>query len=206
MRKGATGTAELGRRLQERLNPAREGAAEHWSGPSVFRVGDRVMPIRNNYDKGVFNGQTATVTALSPQERLMEIRTDDGVSVEYTFGELDELTHAYAISVHRSQGSEYPFVVAPIVAEAGGVMLRRRLLYTLVTRAKSWVVLVGQREALEQAVHQLGYRRNTGLALRLALSLGDAPTTAREAGPGSEPVTAGKAADRGSEPVASDRG
>ncbi|WP_371785786.1 SF1B family DNA helicase RecD2 [Streptosporangium subroseum] len=206
MRKGATGTAELGRRLQERLNPAREGAAEHWSGPSVFRVGDRVMPIRNNYDKGVFNGQTATVTALSPQERLMEIRTDDGVSVEYTFGELDELTHAYAISVHRSQGSEYPFVVAPIVAEAGGVMLRRRLLYTLVTRAKSWVVLVGQREALEQAVHQLGYRRNTGLALRLALSLGDTPATARKAGPRSEPVTAGKAADQGSEPVASDRG
>ncbi|WP_031167566.1 ATP-dependent RecD-like DNA helicase [Streptosporangium roseum] len=171
MRKGATGTAELGRRLQERLNPAREGAAEHWSGPSVFRVGDRVMPIRNNYDKGVFNGETATVTAVNPQDRLVEIRTDDGESVSYTFDELDELTHSYAISVHRSQGSEYPFVVAPIVAEAGGVMLRRRLLYTLVTRAKAWVVLVGQREALELAVHRLGYRRNTGLAVRLALSL-----------------------------------
>ncbi|WP_344943152.1 SF1B family DNA helicase RecD2 [Sphaerisporangium flaviroseum] len=171
MRKGATGTAELGRRLQERLNPAREGAAEHWSGPSVFRAGDRVMPIRNNYDKGVFNGESATVTAVDPQERRVEIRTDDGQDVEYTFGELDELTHAYAISVHRSQGSEYPFVVAPIVAESGGVMLRRRLLYTLVTRAKSWVVLVGQREALELAVHRLGYRRNTGLAPRLALSL-----------------------------------
>ncbi|MFJ2032842.1 ATP-dependent RecD-like DNA helicase [Streptosporangium sp. NPDC087985] len=171
MRKGAAGTAELGRRLQERLNPAREGAAEHWSGPSVFRAGDRVMPIRNNYDKGVFNGETATVTAVNPQDRLIEIRTDDGQSVEYTFGELDELTHAYAISVHRSQGSEYPFVVAPIVAEAGGVMLRRRLLYTLVTRAKAWVVLVGRREALELAVHRLGHRRNTGLALRLTLSL-----------------------------------
>jgi exodeoxyribonuclease V alpha subunit len=171
MRKGATGTLELGRRLQERLNPQREGTAEHWSGPSVFRVGDRVMPIRNNYDKGVFNGETATVTVVRPQDRLIEIRTDDGESVEYAFGELDELTHAYAISVHRSQGSEYPFVVAPIVTEAQGVMLRRRLLYTLVTRAKSWVVLVGQREALELAVHRLGYRRNTGLAPRLALSL-----------------------------------
>ncbi len=171
MRKGATGTAELGRRLQERLNPAREGTAEHWSGPSVFRVGDRVMPIRNNYDKGVFNGETATVTAVSPQDRLVEIRTGDGEVVEYTFDELDELTHSYAISVHRSQGSEYPFVVAPIVADAGGVMLRRGLLYTLVTRAKSWVVLVGRREALELAVHRLGPRRNTGLALRLALSL-----------------------------------
>ncbi|MEV7010084.1 ATP-dependent RecD-like DNA helicase [Streptosporangium sp. NPDC051022] len=171
MRRGATGTAELGRMLQERLNPAREGTDEHWSGPAVFRVGDRVMPIRNNYDKGVFNGEIATVTAVNTQDRLVEVRTDDGESVRYGFGELDELTHAYAISVHRSQGSEYPFVVAPVVAEAGGVMLRRRLLYTLVTRAKAWVVLVGQREALELAVHRLGHRRNTGLALRLALSL-----------------------------------
>ncbi|MEV8634001.1 ATP-dependent RecD-like DNA helicase [Streptosporangium sp. NPDC051023] len=171
MRKGATGTAELGRRLQERLNPAREGTAEHWSGPSVFRVGDRVMPIRNNYDKGVFNGETATVTAVNPQDRLVELRTGDGETVRYSFDELDELTHSYAISVHRSQGSEYPFVVAPIVAESGGVMLRRGLLYTLVTRAKAWVVLVGQREALELAVRRLGHRRNTGLALRLALSL-----------------------------------
>lgn len=171
MRKGATGTAELGRRLQERLNPAGEGVAEHWSGATVFRTGDRVMPIRNNYDKGVFNGETATVTAVDPQERRVEIRTDDGEEVTYGFGELDELTHAYAISVHRSQGSEYPFVVAPITADAGGVMLHRRLLYTLVTRAKSWVVLVGRRDALELAVHRLGPRRNTALAHRLSLGL-----------------------------------
>lgn len=171
MRGGVTGTAELGRRLQERLNPARDGVAEHWSGASVFRVGDRVMPIRNNYDKGVFNGETATVTAVDTQERFVEIRTDDGETARYSFGELDELTHAYAISVHRSQGSEYPFVVAPIVAEAGGVMLRRGLLYTLVTRARSWVVLVGDREALETAVHRRGRRRHTGLGLRLELGL-----------------------------------
>ncbi|GLW07161.1 ATP-dependent RecD-like DNA helicase [Microtetraspora sp. NBRC 13810] len=180
MRKGTTGTAELGRRLQERLNPAREGVAEHWSGPSVFRAGDRVMPIRNNYDKGVFNGETATVTAVDPQNRSVEIRTDDGETVEYAFDELDELTHAYAISVHRSQGSEYPFVVAPVTVEAGGVMLRRRLLYTLVTRAKSWVVLVGSREALELAAHRLGQRRNTGLALRVAVSLTRPAAPARQ--------------------------
>ncbi|MFC7586987.1 ATP-binding domain-containing protein [Nonomuraea antimicrobica] len=105
------------------------------------------------------------------EERTVEIRTDDGETVRYGFDELDDLTHAYAISVHRSQGSEYPFVVAPIVAESGGIMLRRKLLYTLVTRAKAWVVLVGQREALELAVHRLGHRRNTGLARRLTLSL-----------------------------------
>ncbi|WP_307845549.1 ATP-dependent RecD-like DNA helicase [Planomonospora sp. ID67723] len=171
MRKGLTGTTELGRMIQERLNPAAEGRAEHWSGASAFRVGDRVMPIRNNYDKGVFNGETGRITTVVPEERLVEILIDDGETVTYGFDELDELTHAYAISVHRSQGSEYPFVVAPIVAESGGIMLRRRLLYTLVTRARSWVVLVGQREALELAVHRLGRRRNTALAHRLELNL-----------------------------------
>ncbi len=172
MRRGLTGTTELGRMIQERLNPAREGVAEHWSGASAFRVGDRVMPIRNNYDKGVFNGDTGTVTAITPEERLVEIRTDDGQTVKYGFGELDELTHTYAISVHRSQGSEYPFVVAPLVTESGGIMLRRKLLYTLLTRARSWVVVVGERKALEMAVGRLDHRRNTGLARRLALSLG----------------------------------
>ncbi len=172
MRKGAAGTAELGRRLQERLNPPADDKPEHWSGPRVFRLGDRVMPIRNNYDKGVFNGETGTVTALDPIERTLEVRIDDGEVVTYGFDELDDLTHAYAISVHRSQGSEYPFIVAPVVVEAGGIMLRRRLLYTLVTRARSWVVLVGQRKALELAVHRLGRRRNTSLAARLAYHLG----------------------------------
>ncbi|MBB3728051.1 SF1B family DNA helicase RecD2 [Nonomuraea dietziae] len=172
MRKGSAGTAEIGRMIQERLNPAREGTAEHWSGASVFRVGDRVMPIRNNYDKGVFNGETGTVVALKQEERVVEVLIDDGDTVSYAFDELDDLTHAYAISVHRSQGSEYPFVVAPLVVEAGGVMLRRRLLYTLVTRAKAWVVLVGQREALELAVARLGQRRNTGLSRRLTAALG----------------------------------
>ncbi|MEV4473981.1 ATP-dependent RecD-like DNA helicase [Nonomuraea salmonea] len=171
MRKGETGATALGRLIQDQLNPATDDKPEHWSGSTVFRVGDRVMPIRNNYDKGVFNGETGTVTAVVREERAVEIRTDDGEQVTYGFDELDDLTHAYAISVHRSQGSEYPFVVAPIVAESGGVMLRRKLLYTLVTRAKAWVVLVGQREALELAVHRLGRRRDTGLARRLTLAL-----------------------------------
>ncbi|WP_127932747.1 ATP-dependent RecD-like DNA helicase [Nonomuraea polychroma] len=171
MRKGETGATALGRLIQDQLNPAADDKPEHWSGATVFRVGDRVMPIRNNYDKGVFNGETGTVTDVVPAERTITIRTDDGESVQYGFDELDDLTHAYAISVHRSQGSEYPFVVAPIVAESGGIMLRRKLLYTLVTRAKAWVVLVGQREALELAVHRIGHRRNTGLARRLSLTL-----------------------------------
>ncbi|MGW2149479.1 SF1B family DNA helicase RecD2 [Nonomuraea bangladeshensis] len=180
MRKGETGATALGRLIQDRLNPAADDKPEHWSGATVFRVGDRVMPIRNNYDKGVFNGETGTVTAVTPAERTITIRTDDGESVAYGFDELDDLTHAYAISVHRSQGSEYPFVVAPVVAESGGIMLRRKLLYTLVTRARAWVVLVGQREALELAVHRIGARRNTGLARRLALTLETPPTETAE--------------------------
>ncbi len=172
MRKGATGAVELGRRLQERLNPPRDDVDEHWYGSTVFRVGDRVMSIRNNYDKGIFNGEIATVTAINARDRLTTLRTDDAHTVEYAFDERDELTHAYAIRVPRSPGSEYPFVVAPIVAESGGIMLRRRLLYTLITRAKTWVVLVGGREALELAVRRLGDRRNTALSQRLTLLTG----------------------------------
>lgn len=171
MRKGATGAEQLSRLIQDRLNPGRDGVAEHWSGASVFRVGDRVLSVRNNYDKGVFNGTTGVVTDVVRQDRFVAVRTDEGDDVTFGFDELDDLTHGYAISVHRSQGSEYPFVVAPIVAESGGVMLRRRLLYTLVTRARSWVVLVGTRDALDLAVHRSGRPRNTGLAWRLSASL-----------------------------------
>lgn len=81
MRKGVTGATALGRLIQDQLNPASDDKAEHWSGATVFRVGDRVMPIRNNYDKGVFNGETGTVTAVVREERTVEIRTDDGESV-----------------------------------------------------------------------------------------------------------------------------
>jgi exodeoxyribonuclease V alpha subunit len=102
------------------------------------------MPIRNNPDKGsagVFNGTVATITGIDPQGRLVTLRTDDSDIAVYDFDELDQLLHAYAISVHRSQGSEYPYVVAPLLTEAGTLMLHRNLLYTMVTRTKkttSW--------------------------------------------------------------------
>lgn len=169
-RRGATGTVELGRRLQERLNPADPDKAEHWAGTSVFRIGDKVMPIRNDPNKGsagIFNGTTAVVSDLDPQSRTVQLRTDDGDIAVYDFDELDDLLHAYAISVHRSQGSEYPYVVAPLTTETGPLMLYRNLLYTLVTRAQKLVVLVGQRRALEIAVHNAGRARNTALAQRL---------------------------------------
>ena len=173
-RRGLCGTVALGRSIQERLNPAAPERAEHWAGTTVFRVGDRVMPIRNNPDKGsagVFNGTVATVSGLDLQGRTLHLRTDDGDLAVYDFEELDDLLHAYAISVHRSQGSEYPCVVAPLTTESGPLMLHRNLLYTLVTRAKRTVVLVGQRRALEIAVHNAGRSRNTALAHRLGALL-----------------------------------
>ncbi|NUR31780.1 MAG: ATP-dependent RecD-like DNA helicase [Catenulispora sp.] len=181
-RKGVTGTIEIGRRIQERLNPAVEGRPEHWSGAAVFRVGDAVTQIRNDYLKGragVFNGTTGTVTAINTEDRTLTVLTEDNETVAYDFEELEDLLHAYAISVHRSQGSEYPFVVAPITTESGGLLLRRALLYTLVTRAKAAVILVGQRKALRLAVEVTGQERNTGLTQRLVAAL---------SGPGADAV------------------
>jgi exodeoxyribonuclease V alpha subunit len=136
----------------------------------VYRVGDKVMQIRNNYDKGtagVFNGSVGVVTGLSLEDAELRVLLDEDEEVGYGFDELDELTHAYAVSIHRSQGSEYPCVVVPLVMGAW-LMLQRNLLYTAVTRAKRIVVLVGSRRALAKAVRTQGAgRRYTALAERL---------------------------------------
>ena len=157
-------------RLQAALTPAREGLAERRFGGRVYRVGDKVMQIRNNYDKGtagVFNGSVGQVTAISLEDQELRVLLDEDEEVGYGFDELDELTHAYAVSIHRSQGSEYPCVVVPVTTSAW-LMLRRNLLYTAVTRAKQMVVLVGSRRALAKAVRTQGAgRRYTALAERL---------------------------------------
>jgi exodeoxyribonuclease V alpha subunit len=136
----------------------------------VFRVGDKVTQLRNNYDKGdagVFNGTVGVVTGLSLEEQTLTVLTDEDESVDYDFAELDELAHAYAVTIHRSQGSEYPAVVIPITTGAW-MMLQRNLLYTAVTRAKRLVVLVGSRKALGQAVRTVSAgRRCTALDHRL---------------------------------------
>jgi exodeoxyribonuclease V alpha subunit len=168
--KGTAGAMELNRRLQDRLNPASADAGEHWADGRVFRPGDKVMPIRNRYDKGtagVFNGSSATVTRLIQDEQRIEILTDDGETISYDHDELDELLHAYAITIHRSQGSQYPWVVIPLSTAAGSLMLRRRLLYTAITRAEHAIVIVGPHHALQMAVERTGTRRNTALTRRL---------------------------------------
>jgi exodeoxyribonuclease V alpha subunit len=175
--RGPAGAGTLNMLLQQALAPYRDGTPERRHGARVFRVGDKVIQIRNNYDKGtagVFNGTIGTVTALSITDRQLTVRTDEDEDIAYDFDELDELQHAYAITVHRSQGSEYPAVVIPITMSAY-TLLQRNLLYTAVTRAKQLVVLVGSRKALAIAVRTAGTgRRHTGLTHRL-----QDPATAR---------------------------
>jgi exodeoxyribonuclease V alpha subunit len=145
MHRGPAGAGVLNERLQAALTPGREGLAERRFGGRVYRVGDKVMQLRNNYDKGtagVFNGSVGQVTALSLEDSELRVVLDEDEEVAYGFDELDELTHAYAVSIHRSQGSEYPCVVIPLTTSAW-LMLQRNLLYTAVTRAKQMVVLVG---------------------------------------------------------------
>ncbi|MCX5447253.1 SF1B family DNA helicase RecD2 [Streptomyces nigrescens] len=171
MHRGPAGAGALNGLLQQAVTPARPDLPERRFGGRVFRVGDKVTQIRNNYEKGrngVFNGTVGVVTALDGDEQRLTVRTDEDEEVPYDFDELDELAHAYAVTIHRSQGSEYPAVVIPVTTSAW-MMLQRNLLYTAVTRAKRLVVLVGSRKALGQAVRTVSAgRRCTALDHRLA--------------------------------------
>ncbi|MFC7220111.1 ATP-dependent RecD-like DNA helicase [Streptomyces polyrhachis] len=172
MHRGPAGAGTLNGLLQQAVTPGREGLAEKRFGGRTFRVGDKVTQIRNNYDKGangVFNGTVGVVTALDLVEQKLTVHTDEDEEIGYDFDELDELAHAYAVTIHRSQGSEYPAVVIPVTTGAW-MMLQRNLLYTAVTRAKKLVVLVGSRRALGQAVRTVSAgRRGTALAHRLRI-------------------------------------
>ncbi|MEY9872866.1 exodeoxyribonuclease V alpha subunit [Streptacidiphilus sp. MAP12-33] len=170
MHRGPAGAGNLNTLLQAAITPARPDRPERRFGGRTFRVGDKVTQIRNNYDKGrngVFNGTVGVVTALNPEDQKLTVRTDEDEDVDYDFDELDELAHAYAVTIHRSQGSEYPCVVIPLTTSAW-MMLQRNLLYTAVTRARKLVVLVGSRRALGQAVRAVSAgRRHTALDHRL---------------------------------------
>ena len=163
MQRGAVGASNLNTLLQEALNPSETCLRR--SGYS-FRLYDKVMQIRNNYDKEVFNGDVGTISALNLEERNLRVRFDDR-EVEYDVTELDELAQAYAVTIHKSQGSEYPIVVMPMLM-THFVMLQRNLLYTGVTRAKKLLVLVGTKKAVGYAVRNVTVTsRNTRLKERL---------------------------------------
>ena len=163
MQRGVVGAANLNLLLQQALNP---------SGPSLsrggytYRQGDRVMQLRNNYDKDVFNGDLGYIREVDTEERTLKVDFD-GKWVEYDVTELDELTLAYATTIHKAQGSEYPIVVMPVLM-THFVMLQRNLIYTGITRAKKICVLLGAAKALAYAVRNVSVlKRNTRLKERL---------------------------------------
>ena len=170
MYRGPLGVNSLNEELQAQLNPNAQATIE-WGG-RVFRVGDKVMQQRNDYDKDVFNGDVGWIRAINRENSTVKVEFLEEAGpliVSYEFHELDELTLAYAVTVHKSQGSEYPAIVMPLTREHY-MLLQRNLLYTAITRAKRLCILIGQPRALEVAVRNNRVtQRNTGLAERLAM-------------------------------------
>lgn len=163
MQRGVTGAANLNQILQQAMNP--EGPALRRGG-TLYRTRDKVMQIRNDYDKEVFNGDIGTIIRVDLEDRELVVDFD-GREIVYDVTELDELTLAYATTIHKSQGSEYPIVVMPF-SMSHFVMLQRNLLYTGVTRAKKILVLIGEKKAVYYAIkNEKTTERNTKLAMRL---------------------------------------
>jgi exodeoxyribonuclease V alpha subunit len=161
MHRGRCGVGYLNEKLQETLNPEHPAKAQKQYGGKVFRVGDKVLQMRNNYDKEVFNGDSGLVKVINNEDQTVTVDLEDGRTVEYDFAELDELTLAYAVSIHKSQGSDYPVCVIPMVM-GHYMLLERKLLYTAVTRAKKLVVLVGSKRAIAMAVRNGPSRDSDG--------------------------------------------
>jgi exodeoxyribonuclease V alpha subunit len=167
MYRGASGVQNLNQQLQNILSPAKPKQAEARLYGITFRPGDKIMQIQNNYDKEVFNGDIGFIRGIDPVEHVLNVEID-GRSLKYDYTEADQLVLAYAVTVHKSQGSEFPVVVLPVVT-AHYVMLQRNLLYTAITRAKKLCVLVGNRRAIGIAVRNNKVaQRYTALDRRLS--------------------------------------
>ncbi len=177
IKKTALGTWELNKVIQNILNPISKNKAHRKHGDKTFMKGDKVMQIRNNYDltyeingvlaNGVYNGDIGIIEKIDSEEQLLVVKFDDGKVVEYEFKELDQLEHAYAITVHKSQGSEFNTVIIPIYI-CFEKLFNRNLIYTAMTRAKSLLIFVGSKQALNYMVdNTYENKRCTGLKLRL---------------------------------------
>ena len=183
MRKGALGVERLNGILQEHLNPRAANKAEKEAGGTLYRVGDKVMQVKNNYQlewevrsshgivsdsgMGVFNGDIGIIREINTFAEEMTVEFDEGRMVDYGFRQLEELELAYAITIHKSQGSEYPAVVIP-VHSGPRMLMTRNLIYTAVTRARSCVCLVGIPEMFQSMVdNEMEQKRYTGLKDRI---------------------------------------
>lgn len=169
MHRGSLGVREMNVLLQQELNPRKPEAPVVERYGWQFHVRDKVIQTENNYDKEVFNGDIGLITSIDPEEKELRI-SFDGREVVYDYGELDQVSLAYAITVHKAQGSEFPAVVIPLATQQF-MLLQRNLIYTAITRGKKLVVLVGQRRALQMAIrNNETARRYGGLLSRLQLS------------------------------------
>ncbi len=179
-KKGYTGTENLNKLLQNALNPASDGKCEHIYGKTVFREGDKVMQTRNNYDMeysvedgergmGIYNGDMGIIDSIDAENKVMKIIFDEDKQVMYPFTYLDDLDLSYAITVHKSQGSEFPMVIMPVCAYTPQ-LTTRNLFYTAITRARDRVILVGSERVIYNMVHNNRQNdRYTGLCQRLAM-------------------------------------
>ena len=179
-KKGMLGTKELNKALQDVLNPHIDGEPEKSNLGMTFRVGDRVMQIKNNYDinwerdidiheigSGVFNGEMGTILKINTQEKIVKIKFDDEKVCWYEFSELDQIEHSYCITIHKSQGSEFDVVIM-VAPQAAPMLLTRNLLYTGITRAKKLLIIVGSDKVISYMIQNVdSKKRNTGLEYKL---------------------------------------
>ena len=179
-KKGELGTKELNKRLQQEINPQSEYKKEKKFGDSIFREGDRIMQIKNNYEiyweknkksfesgSGIFNGEFGTIQKIDEKEKNIQIKFDDDKIAWYAFSELEQIEHAYCITVHKAQGSEFDVVIM-VIAPSAPMLLTRNLLYTGMTRAKKLLIMVGNKNVLEFMIQNAdNKKRNTGLTYKL---------------------------------------
>ena len=180
-KKGMLGTKELNKALQQELNPHRDGEPEKLSMGATFRIGDRVMQTKNNYDmywekkdgeslevgNGVFNGETGTITNINEKEKNIRIKFDDEKVCWYEFNDLEQIEHSYCITIHKAQGSEFDVVIM-VIPQAAPMLLTRNLLYTGITRAKKLLIVIGNDKVVDYMIHNVdSKKRNTGLEYKL---------------------------------------
>ena len=180
-KKGLLGTKELNKALQQELNPHREGEAEKNNLGATFRIGDKVMQIKNNYDKqwergtsnsyeignGVFNGEAGRITEINEKEKYIRVKFDDNKTCIYEYNELEQLEHSYCITIHKAQGSEFDVIIM-IIPQAAPMLLTRNLLYTGITRAKKMLIVIGNNNIVNYMIKNVdSKKRNTGLQYKL---------------------------------------
>lgn len=180
-KKGLLGTKELNKALQEELNPQREGEAEKNSMGAIFRIGDRVMQIKNNYDmywerlcesgvetgNGIFNGETGIITNINEKGKILSVKFDDEKVCKYEFNDLEQIEHSYCMTIHKAQGSEFDVVIM-IIPQAAPMLLTRNLLYTGLTRAKKLLIVIGNDRVVDYMIKNVdSKKRNTGLEFKL---------------------------------------